>query len=221
MQSTDDARIFVQELRDVFPGSILVQPEWGSHGQLRCRKIRFLMASDELAALGTDPDETLLQKALSGAKISTEEFESVFAYRIDLRRMERIGEDVTGARYILNHGAAELDLHYFTIPHHLYRICTQYLTADAEAQARTKRLLSLIKVSFCIGLTAVNLQTRGVVTENMRDDSDTRSYSIALRDEWLAKPDRYLFVGKTIRDDEFGGEGGVFYGARSCGESMI
>jgi hypothetical protein len=50
MQPTDDARIFVQKLRDTFPGSILVQPEWGSHGQLRCRKIRFLMASDELAS---------------------------------------------------------------------------------------------------------------------------------------------------------------------------
>jgi hypothetical protein len=30
MQPTDDARIFVQKLRNAFPGSILVQPEWGS-----------------------------------------------------------------------------------------------------------------------------------------------------------------------------------------------
>lgn len=216
MQSANDARIFIQKMRDAFPGSILVQPEWGSHGQLRCRKIRFLMASDELAALGIDPDETLLQKALSGEKISTEEFESIFAYRIDLRRMDRTGDDVTGARYIHNHGAAELHLHYFTIQHHRYRICTQYPTADATAQARTKTLLSLIEASFCVGLTAVNLQTRDVMTENVRDLNETRSYSIALRDEWLAKPDSYLFVGRTLHNDEFGGAGGIFYGARPC-----
>jgi hypothetical protein len=175
------------------------------------------MASDENIALGIVPQGAAFRALLAGERISTEDFESAFAYRIDFSCRHWPGDDVTGARYIHDHGAAELGLPYFTIQHRRYRICTQYLTEDAEAQARTRTLLSIIDAYFCRGLRVVNLQTGAVMTENLRDDEDKRSYSIALRDEWLASPDRYLFVGKTIRDDEFGGDGGVFYGARPRG----
>ena len=214
MQPSDDARMFVQKLRDAFPGSILVQPEWGSHGQLRCRKVKFLMASDRMVALGIGHDSAMLNKMLSGEKISTEEFETTFAFRVDFVHDAPILGDVTGSNFIHNHGAAELGLSYFTIQHRRFRISLQYPTHDATAQSRMQTLLSVLDASFCRGLKVVNLQTGAVITENLRDDYDARSYSVALRDEWIEKPDRYLFVGKTVPGDEFAGDGGVFYGAR-------
>jgi hypothetical protein len=217
MLPRDDARIFVEKLSDAFRGSILVQPEWGSHGRLRCRQIQFLMASDEHIALGLGAKGGAFRALLAGERIFTEEFESAFAWRIDFSRDDWPSDDVTGAKYIRNSGAADLGLNYFTIPHRRYRIRTEYRTEDVEAQARMKTLLSIIDSSFCRGLRVVNLQTGAVMTENLRDGEDKRSYSIALRDEWLTKPDRYLFVGITARDDDFGSEGGVFYGARPIG----
>jgi hypothetical protein len=214
MQPDDDAEVFVRNLCDAFPGSILVQAAWGSHGQLRCRPIKFLMATDQVVALGLGADAALLQRLLAGGKISTEEFERTFAYRIDFVRSDDSYEDVAGSRYIRDNGAAGLGLEYFVIPHRRYRVQTQYPTEDAAAQAYTQTLLSRIEAYFCHGLEAVNLQTGAVIAQTLRDDDDRRSYSIALRDEWITKPSRYLFVGKTIPGDEFAGEGGVFYGVR-------
>jgi hypothetical protein len=217
MLPDDDARVFVQKLCDAFPGSFLVQPEWGSHGRCRCRQIKFPMASDEVVALGIGPDDALFHKMLAGGRISWEEFDSVFAYRIDFIRADGFFADVTGSRYIHSSGAAELGLNYSVIQHRRYRIRVEYLTEDAAAQACTKTLLSLIDASFCHGLQVVNLQTGAVITESLRDDTDEKSYSIALRDEWLERPNRYLFVGKTVLGGDIGGgegESGVFYGAR-------
>ncbi|HEY1758261.1 MAG TPA: hypothetical protein VGG72_23015 [Bryobacteraceae bacterium] len=216
MQPSDDARMFVQKLREAFPGSMLVQPEWGSHGQLRCRKVKFLMRPDRMVALGLDPDNRMLQRMLSGENISTEEFETTFGFRIDFVHDEPILGDVTGSKYVhdcmRNSGGPEL--RYSTIQHRRYRISVQYPTEDAVAQSRMRTLLSLIDGSFRRGLRVVNLQTGAVLTENLGDDQDNRSYSIALREEWLTEPTSYLFVGMTMRGDEFAGEGGVFYGAR-------
>jgi hypothetical protein len=214
MLPNDDAPAFVRSLCDAFPGSILVQLEWGSHGRARCRQIKFFMAADDVVAVGIGPDGPLLQKMLSGEKISIEEFESTFAYRIDFVRSDRSYEDVTGSRYIHNHAAAEPGLNYSVIQHRHYRINAQFLTDDPAAQACTKTLVSLINASFCRGLQVVNLQTGAVLAENIGDDGDKRSYSLALRDEWRTKPERYLFVGKAGPGDEFGGTVQVFYGAR-------
>ena len=214
MQPSDDARVFVQKLCEAFPGGFLVQPEWGSHGKLRCRQIKFLMASDRMVALGIGPDNAMLQTMLSGEKISTEEFESTFAFRIDFVWDESMLGDVTGSKYIHNNGAAELSLNYFTVQHRRYRISVQYPTQDATAQSRMMTLLSIMEAYFCRGLHVVNLQTGAVIEEDLHDEEDKRSYSVALRDEWIEKPSRFLFVGKTIPGDEFAGEGGVFYGAR-------
>jgi hypothetical protein len=74
--------------------------------------------------------------------------------------------------------------------------------------------VAIIDASFCRGLQVVNLQTGAVITENLEDGADKRSYSVALRDEWLTKPDRYLFVGQSVAGDDFGWESGIFWGAR-------
>jgi hypothetical protein len=214
MLPSDDPRIFVQKLRDAFPEGFLVQPEWGSHGQLRCRQVRFLMASDKIVALGIGPDQAMIEKTLSGEKISTEEFEATFAFCILFVHDEPILGDVTGGKYIHQNGAADLGLKYFTIDHRRYRISVQYPTRNQMARVRMKILMTLIDSYFCRGLRAVNLQTGAVIAENLIDDQDKRSYSIALRDRWLEDPSRYLFVGRTIPADEFGGEGGVYYGLR-------
>jgi hypothetical protein len=214
MQTEGDAREFVRRLCDAFPGSILVQPEWGSGGKSRCRQIKFLMASDKVAALGIGPDDALIQKMLNGQKISIEEFESTFAYRIDFTRDDWPTDDPTGARYIHDHGAEEHNLKYDVIHHRRYRIRAEYPTDDAEAQSRTKTLVANIDASFCRGLQGVNLQTGAVITENLEDGADKRSYSVALRDEWLTKPDRYLFVGQSVASDDFGWESGIPWGAR-------
>jgi hypothetical protein len=194
--------------------SILVQPEWGSGGKARCRQIKFLMASDEIVALGIDPHDALIDKMLNGQKISIEEFESVFAYCIDFIRDDWATDDPTGAIYIHNHGAAEHNLKYDVIHHRRYRIRAQYPTQDAVAQSRTGTLMSIIDASFCRGLQVVNLQTGAAITENLNDGADKMSYSTALRDEWLTKRDRYLFVGRSVAGDDFGWESGIFWGAR-------
>jgi hypothetical protein len=205
MQPDDDARIFIQTLTDAFPGSMLIQPQWGSHGHARCRQIKFLMASDETVTLGIDPDKTLLRTMLAGVKVTWEEFERAFAYSIEFSRRDNSFQDVTGSRYIRESGAAKLDLHYNVVQHRQYRICTQYLTEDPEAQARTKKLLSVIDNFFRRGLSMVDLQTGEVLMEDIPDDTDEKSYSIGLRDRCIERPKHYLFVG--IKD-------AAFYGAR-------
>lgn len=214
MQPEDDAREFVQRLCDAFPDSTLVQPEWGAGGKSRCRQIKFLMASDTVAALGIGPDGALMQRMLDGQKISIEEFESTFAYRIDFIRDDWPSDDPTGARYIREHGAGEHHLKYDVIHHRRYRIRAAYPTADPAAQSRTKTLVAAIDASFCRGLQVINLQTGAVITENLEDEADKRSYSVALREEWLTKPDRYLFVGRSVAGDDYGWESGIFWGAR-------
>jgi hypothetical protein len=205
MEPDDDARLFIQALTDAFPGSILIQPQWGSHGHARCRQIKFLMESDELVTLGIDPDKALLRTMLAGVKVTWEEFESAFGYSIEFSRRDNSFQDVTGSRYIHQNGAAKHDLRYSVVHHRQYRICTQYRTEDPEAQARTRKLLSVIDTFFRRGLRMVDLQTGAVLMEDIPDDTDEKSYSIALRDRCLERPKNYLFVG--IKDS-------AFYGAR-------
>jgi len=100
------------------------------------------------------------------------------------------------------------------IHHRRYRIRTQFPTTDAEAQSRMRTLLSVIDASFRRGLEVVNLQTGAVIVADLPDDTDARSYSAELHDEWLAKRDRYLFVGKSFAGDGTGWGDGVFWGAR-------
>jgi hypothetical protein len=214
MLDRDDPRIFIQRLCDTFPGSMLVQPEWGDHGQLRCRRVKFLLASDEIVTLGIQPDDVRLAQMLSGEKISTENYESTFTFSIEFSRRDRLGDDITGSGYVHQSGGAALGLNYDVIHHLRYRVTTQYLTEDLKAQSRMAKLKSLIDAYFCRSLQMVNLQTQAIMAEEMPDEQDDQSYSIALRDSWLERPKRYLFVGRTHREDGSIGPDSVFYGAR-------
>ena len=107
----------------------------------------------KISPLASVPNGPRFEDLLAGEKIFTEEFESAFAYRIDFSRWRLAKRRMLREpRYIHNRGAAELGLNYFRVQHRRYRISTQYLTEDDEAQARTKTLLSIIDASFCRGL---------------------------------------------------------------------
>lgn len=223
MQHTDDAREFVQRLCDAFPGAILLQAEWGSHGLARYRQIRFLMASDRNVTVGVGPDPVLFEKVMGGQRLSIEESESLFAFRIAFLEVNAGGgavpyygstEDLTGVRYILQHGARELGLKFDVIHHRRYRLDVQYPTRDLMAQSRMKTLLSVIDASFRRGLEVVNLQTGARVAEDIPDDSDRWRYSVALREEWLTKPERYFYVSRSASGDAHGFDPGIFWGAR-------
>ena len=67
---------------------------------------------------------------------------------------------------------------------------------------------------FCRGLEVVNLQTGAVMAKDLPDDADRWSYSVALRDEWRSKSERYLYVGRSVRGDDYGWEPGTYWGAR-------
>jgi hypothetical protein len=106
MQYRNDAREFVEELCDAFPGSMLIQSEYGAHGRSRSRHITFLMASDEGASLGVEPKQEAVKKMLA-AERGFEEGERAFAYSIGFFRDDYFTGDNTGARYIHKSGAAE------------------------------------------------------------------------------------------------------------------
>ena len=86
MQTRDDSRIFVNELLKAFPGSMLVQPQWGDGGRLRCRRVQFMLNTDDIVTVGMDANEARLKELLSGEDVSTEHYESVFGYRIEFAR---------------------------------------------------------------------------------------------------------------------------------------
>jgi hypothetical protein len=211
----DEARIFVDRLMDAFPGSILVQPEWGSFGLLRCRQIRFLLKTDGIAVLGIDGERSRVGKLLSGEQVSTEEFEETFGYSIELSHSNNSWDEPTGSRYVHQNGGADLD--YSVVHHRQYRIRTRFRTADEQAQARTAKLLAAIGDYFERGLRMVNLKTGATIAGNMPDDCDEQSYSKELKARCLEKDKRYLFVGKTLPEDPVSGGESVFYGARPHG----
>ncbi len=171
------------------------------------------MATDESAWLGVGPRPAAVEEMLAHEQ-GPEDGERAFDYSIGFFGDRLFGEDLTGARYVHKNGGAELNLNYDVVHHRRYRISVAYETADAQAQAYMKTLLSIIDASFCRGLEVVNLQTGAVMAEDLSDDADRWSYSLALRDEWRSKPERYLYVGRSVSGDDYGWEPGVFWGAR-------
>ena len=213
MKDADDARTFLNELSAALPESVVVQPEWRSHGRLRCRQIKFLMDSDEVVTLGIGADRARLNNMLADEELSWDEFETFFPYSIEFSRRDR--DDVTGERYIYQNGARDLALDYRIVPHRRYRIRTRYLTEDAAAQSITKTMLSIANGYFCRGLQIVSLHTGAVLDDNARDDQDENSYSRTLRDCCLERPKQFLFVGiKKIPEGEMPVDNSIFFGAR-------
>ncbi len=220
MQYRNDAREFVEKLCGAFPGSMLIQTEYGAHGRSRSRHIKFLMASDEGASLGVDPKKEAVEEMLA-TELGFEEAEGAFAYSVGFFRDDGFfSDDPTGTRYIRQNGAAELGLKYDVVHHRRYRIRVTYETEDAGAQAYTKTLLSVIGAHFCRGLEVVNLQTGALMAEDLADGADRWSYSIRLRDEWREKPARYLYVSRSIQGDDYGWEPGTFWGVRPNERTM-
>jgi len=219
MQIRDDARIFVNELLRTFPGSILVQPKWGSGGRLRCRRIQFMMDTDEMVTVGLDPDESRLKELVSGEEVSTEHYESVFSYRVEFDRTDDFYTDPTGSRFIRERGAGDLARNWTTVGHRNYRVRTEFQTANALSQERMQSLLALLDRYFCRGLESVNIETGAVIQPRLEDDTDTLSYSRLLREEWADKLrnkwDAYLFVG--VQDRKTPDEPRTFWGARPTG----
>lgn len=213
MQTRDDPREFIQKLGDAFPGSMLIQTEWGSHARSRSRQIQFLMASDEGIFVGVDPKPEAVRKMLASEQ-GPEEKERAFRYGIGFHRDDLVQSDTTGARYVYQNGGRELGLKFDVVHHRRYRISVTYETDDRASQAYANTFLSILHASFCRGLEVLNLQTGARLADDLQDPLDRWSYSVALRDEWRGRPDRYFFVSRSARGDDFGWEPGIFWGAR-------
>src|SRR5262245_12122715 len=106
----DDPEILVRTIMETFPGSVLIQPSWGSGLRVRSRQIKFLMKTDEMVSIGIDCDKTRLEEMLATETVSNDEFHGVLAHRIDIIRADHLGEDLTGIRFIRSRGADDLDL---------------------------------------------------------------------------------------------------------------
>jgi hypothetical protein len=64
----------------------------------------------------------------------------------------------------------------------------------------------------------VNLQTGAIISEDLNDEEDDKSYSRGARDWCLEKPRRYLSVGvSSMFIDAPPTEGKVFVGLRPAG----
>jgi len=196
----DEAEILVRTITNTFPGSVLLQPSWGSGLRVRCRQIKFLMRTDEMVSIGIDCDKSRLEKMLAAETVSDDEFHSVLTHRIDVIRSDH-DADLTGIKFIRARGADELDLNYDVQAQRSYRIETEFRTDDVRAQEVMKELLAIINGFFCRGIQVVNLQTGAVIGEDRSDEEDTRSYSRSLRDWCMERPNRYLSVG-ILQDKE-------------------
>jgi hypothetical protein len=215
MEYRRDPERFIRELTRVFPDSVLIQPSWEDGATVRCRQIKFLMASDEMVMIGIGCDRARVERLLTDEVVSTPEFASVFAYRIEFSRRDYSWDDVTGKKYIEARGAGKLDLDYSVLVHRRYLIRTEYSTEDPKGQSVMKKLSSLMDRYFSRGFQIVNLQTGAVIREDLTDEYDTRSYSNTLRDCCLSRPKQYLTVdvdGKP--DSRVANEDVVFIGMR-------
>jgi hypothetical protein len=200
MNWRDEAETLTQTIMQTFPGSVLLQPSWGTGLRVRCRQIKFMMSTDDMVSIAIDCDPARLEKMLSAETVSNEEFHRVVERRIDLIRADHF-EELTGIKFIRSKGADELNLNYDVQSQRRYRIDTQFPTENGRAQFIMKELLAIIDRFFCRGLQIVNLQTGTVLEDDLSDEEDTKSYSRSLRDWCLEKPKRYLHVGFRAGDE--------------------
>ena len=194
MLPQDDAEILTRKISQTFPGSVMVQPKWGTALGVRVRQIKFFMNSDEMVSIGVSYDTDRLQRVLAAEEVSNDEFQSVFQHRIDFIRDDAFYADTAGKKFIDEKGANKLDLDYHVINHRKYRIEMEYITDDARAQSITNKLLTIITGYFCSGFDIVNLQTGAIIGRDLTDEEDNRSYSRNFKDWCLKESNRYLFV---------------------------
>lgn len=195
MMSRDDAELLAAKICDAFEGVVLLQPVWlWQPPRVRCRRVTFLLPSDEYVyfAIGCDSDR--VARLASGDEIPLVEFDSALIPKIYLMRTDH-GEDLTGTRFIRERSATALALDYEVIHHRRYRIWVEYPTDDVGAQAMMARLLQLFDSHFCRGLELVDLETGETIGEECEDEEDTRSYSVPFSNWCRERPGRYLHVG--------------------------
>jgi hypothetical protein len=205
----DDVENLQAAISRSLPGSILIQPSYGSHGKVRCREVAFMIDTDRMMWICVDGDIPRLRKLLDDPDARIWDYHGVFGFRIDLSREDYAGRDVTGRDFIRSRGANDLELKYDVTYHRLLRIWTEFSTANARAQACMKDLLAIINEYFCRDLQIVNLQSGAVIGDDVEDEQDSKSYSRALRAWCLERPDRYISVGMNRTPD-----GDVFLGYR-------
>lgn len=208
----DDAREFVDILLRAFHGSILIQPQWGSGGRARCRRVKFLLSSDDIVHLGVNWSRNRLEALTSGKEVSGELLGRVFDYSLTFRRADHWYSEPTGSRFVHENGGKDLD--YSVAHHRRYRITTGYRTGVRDDEERTRKLISVIDGYFLRGLKMVNLETGAVIAENAPDDTDEKSYSRQVRETCLREEKRYVYVSKSLPENPLTLGESVFYGLR-------
>jgi len=179
------------------------------------------MESDPIVKIAVAYDKTRLEKMLAAEVVPSDEFESVLDHTIDLIRTDYGYQDVTGQKFIRERGADKLNLDYDIVSQRRYRIQTRYRTEDPPAQSVMRELLAIIDGYFCRGLEIVNLQTGAVISEDLNDEEDNKSYSRSAMNWCLEKPRRYLSVGlSSIFASAPRSDGEVFVGLRPAPRGM-
>ena len=193
MLATGDAEVLTAAICDAVGDVVLLQPVWEwQPPRVRCRSIRFLMASDEIVTFAVGLDPSRLAKLREADEIPLEEFDRLLDPRIDLWRSDR-GENLTGADLIRRRAPA-LGVDYEVIPHRRYQLSIKYRTADPIAHTHVSSVLRVLDRHMCRGLDVVDLETGAVLRQDREDEEDTRSYSVRLRDWCLERPNRFISV---------------------------
>lgn len=198
MRDRDDAEVLTAAICAAAGDTVLLQPEWRwTPARVRCRSIRFLMASDEIVTFAVGLDPARLARLCDDDDIPLEEFERLLDPRIDLWRSDS-GQDLTG-RQFLRQRAPDREFSYDVTPHRQYHFSIKFRPDDAHAQAVTTRVLQALERHIARGFDVVDLESGAVLHRDLEDEEDTRSYSRALKDWCLERRDRFIAVG-TYRD---------------------
>jgi hypothetical protein len=194
MMPNDDAERLTAEICRALPGVVMLQPVWlWQPPRVRCRQIRFLIASDEIVRFAVGCEKTALDRILTADDVPLEEFERVLDPQVMLWRIDH-GQDLTGHTEVKLQAVGR-ELAYDVIQHRRYRIWVEYRTRDAQANAVMQALLRVFETYFFRGVEIVDLETGEIVCRDWADEGDTKSYSSPFKDWCSERPGRYLHVG--------------------------
>jgi hypothetical protein len=219
----EDLELLLEEIKETFPDSILVQGAFTRVGR-RYRKINFFIRSDDYIRIGIGGDAKNIENMLGKPNVSIRESAEVFKYCIDFDCIDSPpGRSDMGKALIEGYNKNNLKLDYRVICPRHFRLKTHYLTHDKTGQKFMEELLRIIKKHFFQNYQIVNLQTKSVLKICEESETNYRnSYSNRLKQWCLEKPNHYLSVGieaphmraagyaKMLGD----GEETVFYGLR-------
>ena len=198
MLTRDDAELLAEKICCAIPDTIMLQPVWlWQPPRVKCRQIRFLMASDKIVTFAIGWDAAMLRRLLEADAVPLQEFETVRNPRVDLWRDDH-GQDLTGSKRLREKYAVAADLDYEVTQHRHYRLWVEYQTADTRAQEIMRTLAQVFDSHFGRGLELVDLETGAVIAEDWDDEEDTKSYSLPFK-EWCAERKRRYFSVDTYQ----------------------